>query len=109
MKSKERRRRQILKEMAQIDCMEKGRLTAEYRQSVREGKAVELGPYYKHQRWENGRNLSRRVPAGEAQRLRKAVESYHRFQTLASEYAELTIDMTRQAAATQRSKKKPRS
>lgn len=104
----EARRKQVLKKMAQIDCMEKGRLTEEYRERYRDGKTVRLGPYYKHQRWEDGRNVSRRVPAGEAERLRKAVDGYHQFEDLADEYVQLTVEMTRQAAKDD-SKKKPRS
>lgn len=103
----ERRRRQILKQMARIDCMEKGRLNEEYRERSREGQTVRLGPYYKYQRWEDGRNVSRRVPATEVDELRKAVDGYHEFEELAKEYAQVTIAMTRQSASEQ-SKKKPR-
>ena len=104
----EARRKQILKQMAQIECMEKGRLTEEYRETYRDGEKVRLGPYFKHQRWEDGRNLSRRVPVGEAQRLRQAVEGYHHFEALANEYVQITIERTRQAG-NHDSKKKPRS
>ena len=104
----EARRKQILKQMAQIDCMEKGRLTEEYRETYREGEKVRLGPYFKHQRWEDGRNISRRVPVGEAQHLRQAVEGYHQFEALADEYVQITIERTRQAG-NHDSKKKPRS
>jgi hypothetical protein len=103
----EARRKQILKQMARIDCMEKGRLNEEYRERSRDGKVVRLGPYYKHQRWEDGRNVSRRVPAPQVDRLRRAVDGYHEFEALAKEYAEVTIAMTRQAASDD-SKKKPR-
>lgn len=103
----ETRRKQILKQMARIDCMEKGRLNEEYRERSCGGKTVRLGPYYKHQRWEDGRNVSRRVPAPEVERLRRAVDGYHEFEALAREYAEVTIEMTRQAASDD-SKKKPR-
>ena len=103
----EARRRQILKQMARINCMEKGRLNEEYRERSRDGKVVRLGPYYKHQRWEDGRNVSQRVPAGQVDRLRKAVDGYHEFEELAKEYAQVTIAMTRQSAS-ENSKKKPR-
>jgi hypothetical protein len=102
----EARRKQILKQMARIDCMEKGRLSEEYRERSRDGQPVRLGPYYKYQRWEEGHNVSRRVPATEVDRLRKAVNGYHQFEELAKEYAEVTIAMTRQSAD-QDSKKKP--
>lgn len=100
------RRQQILVEMAQIDTMEKGRLTEEYRDSYKDGKPVKLGPYYKYQRWENGKNVSRRIPAVQAEAMRQAVDGYHRFKALAEEYAELTMQTTRAAAADQ-GKKKP--
>ena len=107
--NKQKRRHQILQEMASIKQMEKGRLTEEYRESFKNGKAERVGPYFKHQRWEDGRNLSRRVPADQAQQLRNAVEGYHQFEALANEYAEITIAMTREAADEHDSKKKPRS
>ncbi len=103
----EKRRRQILKEMANLTSMEKGSLTEEYRDSDKDGK-VRLGPYYKHQLWEAGRNVSRRVPAAEAEKTRKAVDGYHQFEKLAKEYADITIEMTRQTTANDDSKKKPR-
>jgi len=102
----EKRRKRILGRMARIRCMEKGRLSEEYREGTRDGKSVRLGPYYKHQRWEDGRNVSRRVPAGQVARLRKAVDGYHEFEALAKEYAQLTIAMTRRADSAD-SKKKP--
>lgn len=103
----EARRKQILKRMARINCMEKGRLSEEYRERTRDGETVRLGPYYKYQRWEKGRNVSRRVPATEVEHLREAVEGYHEFDELAKEYAQVTIAMTRQSASEGR-KKKPR-
>ena len=100
------RRQQILVKMAQIDTMEKGRLTEEYRDSYKGGMPVKLGPYYKYQRWENGKNVSRRIPAVQAEELRRAVEGYHRFKALAEEYAELTVETTR-AGSSEPGKKKP--
>ena len=108
MNKQQKRRKQILQEMAGIDRMEKGRLTAEYRESIREGKTVRKGPYYKHQCWEEGRNISRRVPVEEAGDLRDAVEGYHQFRQLSDEYAELTIQSTRKQGEAPRSKKKSR-
>lgn len=101
----ESRRKQILKQMARIDCMEKGRLNEEYRERNHGGQRVRLGPYYKHQRWEDGRNVSRRVPVAQVDELRKAVDGYHDFEALAREYAEVTIAMTRRAASDERKKK----
>lgn len=107
MSKQQKRRQQILLEMAGIQHMEKGKLSAEYRDSARDGKQVKLGPYYKYQCWENGRNQSRRVPAEEAQDLQEAVEGYHHFKDLADEFAELTIEMTRRQTNRLQGKKKP--
>jgi len=104
----EERRAAVLAEMASITRMEKGRLTAEHREVKRDGKTLRLGPYYKHQRWENGRNLSKRVPAKDAEALKDAVEGYHRFQSLADAFVDVTVEMTRDAER-QSSKKKKRN
>ncbi len=102
-----KRRNEILMEMTKIETMEKGRLTEEYREKVQDGKSERLGPYYKHQRWEAGRNLSRRVPIGEVEHLREAVEGYHHFQNLADEFVQVTVNMTRSRLSTS-GKKKPK-
>ena len=89
---------QILKQMAQIDSMAKGSMNTEYRESKRrDGEKVQLGPYYKHQRWENGRNVTRRVPAEEAEQVKKAVDGYHRFLELADEFVAVTVEMTQES------------
>ena len=108
MNKRQKRREEILKEMAGIERMEKGRLTPEYREIEREGKKIRRGPYYKHQCWVNGANQSRRVRVEEAEALSEAVDGYHRFKELAEEYAELTIAITHEKAAGSGSKKKPR-
>jgi len=95
----EAKRKEILKKMARIDCMEKGKLSEEYRDSCRDGQTVKLGPYYKHQYWSDGRNVSRRVPVSEIPHLRKAVDGYHEFEKLAKDYAEATIEMTHRSAS----------
>jgi len=100
------KRRQILDQMEHIECMEKGRLSEEYREKHKDGEVVKLGPYYKHQCWENGRNASRRVPSTEVERLRKGVDGYHRFRELADEFVEVTVEMTRESADDE-GKKKP--
>jgi hypothetical protein len=107
MNKQQKRREQILRKMAGIKRMEKGRLAAEYRETIREGKTVRKGPYYKHQYWEQGHNVSRRVPVEEAETLREAVENYHEFRQLSDEYADLTIQMTRRQTGALQGKKKP--
>jgi|GEM_PF-1289662 len=98
------KRKALLDQMAQIERMEKGTLTAEYRDTKAAGKSRQIGPYFKHQCWENGKNVSKRVSAKEAEPLREAVDGYHRFLALSEEYANTTVEMTRKLGS---SKKRP--
>lgn len=99
------RRKSLLEQMAQIDRMEKGTLTAEYREVKNRGKSKRIGPYFKHQYWENGKNISRRVSVKEAESLSQAVDGYHKFNALSEEYINVTVEMTRKSSG---SKKKSR-
>ncbi|MEE9368882.1 MAG: hypothetical protein V3V05_08455 [Pontiella sp.] len=100
------KRRRILEQMAQIECMEKGRLSEEYREKHIDGKRVPRPVLQKHQCWENGRNASRRVPAVEMERPREGVNGYHPFRELADEFVEVTVSMSRESADDE-GKKKP--
>ena len=88
---------QLFEKMAQIQCMERGKLTV-----MREGPA---GPYFKLQAWENGKNLSRYVSRDQATSVQAAIDGYDQFQALAEQYAQTVIDRTR-AELTAQSKKK---
>ena len=91
-------RRDLLREMSLIERMEFGSLAEEYREAAgASGEPARNGPYYKHQKWEEGRNRSRRVPAEEAKALREAVEGRQRFESLSAEFVELTVASTRNA------------
>jgi len=56
------------------------------------------GPYYNHQRWENGRNVVRYVPRGQIPALQEALDGYQRFRILARAYADQIIRQTRKTA-----------
>jgi hypothetical protein len=91
-------RRDLLREMSLIERMEFGSLAEEYREAAGAGgETSRNGPYYKHQKWEDGRNRSRRVPAEEAKALREAVEGRQRFESLSAEFVELSVASTRNA------------
>jgi hypothetical protein len=95
---KHEKKEQILKQAAQINAIAKGSITAEYRKTKKKnGERVQLGPYYKYPRWENARNVTRRVPAGEAEQLKQAVDGYHRFLKLADEFVAITVEMTKES------------
>lgn len=88
------KRAQILQQMDRIQRMERGSLQAEKRPSVRhpqEGR----GPYYKHQVWENGQNLTRRVPADQADALAQAIDGRKEFERLAQAFVDATVLLTR--------------
>ncbi len=100
-------RDQVLQQMAALSTMELGSLKSEYRQGA-SGQPV--GPYYKHQVWENGANVTRRVPADQAPALEAAIANRQRFQDLAAQFVELTVRLTRQnySGGTQKKTSPPR-
>jgi hypothetical protein len=95
--STEKSAQNILLEIAQIDRMERGKLSV-----MRE---TPTGTAYKLQSWENGKNQSRYVPPDQAEAVKGAIEGYKKFQTLTEQYAQLKIQETR-AAIVVGSKKK---
>lgn len=89
-------RRSLVDQIAAISTMQPGTLAEEWRERPdSEGTGVvRLGPYYKHQVWKDGRNVSRRVPADEAVLLREDIENAKRFEQLTEELAHLNIEHT---------------
>jgi hypothetical protein len=79
-------RQSILRRMAAIDRMERGKLCP-----------MRGGRYYNLQSWEGGRNVVRYVRADEVKAVRQAVEGYTRFMDLARRYADLIVQDTRKA------------
>jgi hypothetical protein len=99
-------RQVIFQKMARIDQMEYGSLKAEYRRGADADHP--LGPYYKYQVWQKGKNHSERVAGPRAQQLRQAVEGRQQFEQLAQECMELTVEHTRQAQRATEAKKNSR-
>lgn len=93
----------LLRDLAAITTMQRGTLAEEYREHPSpDGKGtVRLGPYFKHQCWENGRNLSRRVPAREVPALREDLANASRFAEITARLAEITVAETRALRAAQ--------
>ena len=56
------------------------------------------GPYFQHQVWENGKNLSQRIRAEEAPALQTAIANRQLAEALAQEYIAVTVQWTRQCA-----------
>lgn len=94
-------KQELLRQIAAIDSMERGKLCA-YSFKERSGG----GPYHKLQLWQEGRNLTRYVPAADVAEVETALAGYAHYQQLTEKYAQLIIAETRQNIA---SKKKSRS
>jgi hypothetical protein len=93
--------------MASLQSMEHGSLKAEYRTSCAGGQTGQVGPYYKHQVWQDGRNVSRRISAEEAPGLQAAIANRQRFEALAAQFVDLTVAHTRQCQSATAQKKAP--
>ena len=86
----------ILAQIAQIQHMDRGTVSI-----IRQGPE---GPYYNHQCYEDGKNVSRYVPCDEVTALKEAIAGYQRFQQLVAQYVKVVVERTR--AERQGSKKK---
>jgi hypothetical protein len=89
----------LLHQAAQIQHMERGKLCI-----LRQGPQ---GPYYSHQTWENGKNLSHYVPQDQVSALQQAIAGYELFENLTQQYAQLIIGKTRAELAAGLKKKTP--
>ncbi len=79
----------LLERMAGIARMERGKLCP-----------MGARPHYNHQTWQNGKNVVRYVPAGEADFLQEAIDGYHAFMKMAEQYADEVIAKTRRERET---------
>ena len=93
----------LLNDIAQIQRLDRGTLSV-----LRQGPH---GPYYNHQCYENGRNVSRYVPSEQVPDLQAAIDGYHRVQELMAQYVELMIEKTRaeRAAGAKKKNRRPNS
>jgi hypothetical protein len=78
---------QILRQIAQIQHMEPGKLCV-----MRQGPS---GPYYNLQWREDGKALSRYVPGEQVELVAQNTANYERFQALVDQYAQVLIEQTR--------------
>tara|TARA_B100001093_G_scaffold350156_1_gene334711 strand:- start:485 stop:850 length:366 start_codon:yes stop_codon:yes gene_type:complete len=92
-------REEILQKMGQIDYMQPGRLTEEFRLKQVMGETVRHGPYYKYQVWKNGKNTSMRIPSEKAQQLQRAIEGMDEFKRLSQQFVDVTVAMTEEQAS----------
>jgi hypothetical protein len=93
----------IIEDLASIECMERGKLTSEYRTrpNPKGDGEITLGPYHKLQARENGKNKSRRVPSKEIATLKLDIANYKKFKVLVSTLEKTIIANTRKSRALQ--------
>jgi hypothetical protein len=84
---KEQNPAQILQQIAQIQRMEPGKLCI-----IGQGPN---GPYYNLQCREQGKPVSRYVPADQLEVVTQHTENYKKFEGLVSQYAQRIIEQTR--------------
>ena len=77
----------LLNDIAQIQHLDRGTVSV-----LRQGPQ---GPYYNHQCYESGRNVSRYVPAEQVPDLQAAIEGYRQVQELMAQYVQLMVEKTR--------------
>jgi hypothetical protein len=94
MNNYEAKRQELLEEMGTINQMEHGRLSEEYRQREVDGRIHRTGPYYKHQVWRDGKNVTTRVKVDQVASLREGIEGMDRFKQLSSDFVATTVAMT---------------
>lgn len=83
----------ILEQMALLQSMEQGSLKSEHRTQP---SGVKSGPYFKHQVWREGANVTQRIAPEDAPALGDAIANRQKFEALASDFIELTVAHTRQ-------------
>ncbi len=91
-------RKALIDQIAAITTMQPGTLAEEWRErpDPDTGGTQRIGPYYKHQVWRDGRNLSRRISASEAAQLREDIDNAKRYAELTGELARINIERTLQ-------------
>lgn len=101
--------KRLLDKLSEINYMERGKLTAEYRtRPASDGSGeITLGPYYKLQARENGKNKSRRVPVSDVAVLKQDIVNFAKFKDLVSTLENTIIDNTRKLRASESEKGDP--
>ena len=80
----------ILKDMARITRMRRGRLSEQYnRKTSQDGTERRWGPYYTLQAWVAGKNRSQRIPAVLASQVRQHIKNHALFTELCARYVQV--------------------
>ena len=82
---------ELLAKMAQIQSMERGKLSS-YRRS---GRSKDADTYFRLQTWQDGKNHSRHVRPEELPALQAALEGYARYCELSGQYVQIIVERSR--------------
>src|SRR5262245_22128589 len=82
---------ELLHQMAQIQSMERGKLSS-YR---RAGRSKDTDTYHRLQIWQDGKNHSRHVRPEELPALQAALDGYARYCQLSEQYVQRMVERTR--------------
>jgi hypothetical protein len=99
----------LLAQLAQLTSIEFGTLTEEYREvraPVGTG-TVRIGPYYKHQCWEDKKNRSTRVPAECVESLRADLKRGQEFDAITARLRQVAVTQSRAQRAALLDRKVP--
>ena len=101
------RRDTVLKQIAALEPMRKGSLTAQFVPARRkDGTAVRRGPYPLYTCKKNGRTVSRRLSASQADTYRHQIAQFRSFQALVTEFVEASERLADEEVAPHRGPKK---
>jgi len=105
----QRRRREILAELAGLEQVRRGSVTEQFVEGRSRGGRPWRGPYPIFTCKAGGKTVSRRLKGEEAERLRQQVEGGHRFQKLVRELMELGEALCENTRRDDAVKKTPKS
>ena len=96
----QKRRDDIVKELASLPPMRKGSITQQWLQTFRkDGSKTKRGPYLVYSYKEKNKTVSKRVPRQQEDLYRRQIESFRRFQKLSAELVQISQRLADVAAA----------
>jgi len=91
--------RDIIAQIASIRRMDRGKLSEVYREFKKGRDTVRLGPYYKLQAWEDGKNHTRHIPLAQVGDLKRDLANHGEFTRLVNSLEDTIIADTRKLRA----------
>ena len=89
------RKEEIMREFQNMGPMRRGSVNAQYfKKSQVDSNIPGNGPYYVLTRKEHGKSLSRRILAGEVEKVVTETETHRQFRSLAKEFVEISEKMS---------------